>query len=118
MSDCFLNTRINYLFLQGSVSAAASPKVPINPASQVSLNASAKALNMSPADYQKQMESYLKMYNMEGPKGIAQLQALQKTDTANALLYQQMISLLSSKNNKVGICFCCSTVEFTNIFIP
>ena len=62
------------------------------------MNAAAKALNMSPADYQKQMESYLKMYKMEGQQGITQLLALQKTDPTNAVLYQQMISLLSSKN--------------------
>ena len=83
------------IYVQGSKSSAASPKVPTG------MNAAAKALNMSPADYQKQMESYLKMYKMEGQQGITQLLALQKTDPTNAVLYQQMISLLSSKSNKV-----------------
>merc|ERR1719237_232688 len=71
------------------------PKVP-----PTGMNAAAKALNMSPADYQKQMESYLKTYKMEGQQGVTQLLALQKTDPTNAVLYQQMISLLSSKSNK------------------
>ena len=65
------------------------------------MKAAAKALNMSPADYRKQMESYLKTYKMEGQQGVTQLLALQKTDPTNAVLYQQMISLISSRNNKV-----------------
>ena len=67
------------------------------------MNAAAKALKMTPAEYQKQMESYLKMYKMEGQQGITQLLALQKTDPTNANLYQQMISLLRNKINKVKL---------------
>ena len=77
---------------QGSKQTAAPAKV------STGMNAAAKALKMTPAEYQKQMESYLKMYKMEGQPGITQLLALQKTDPTNMMLYQQMISLLRSKN--------------------
>ena len=78
--------------MQVSKSSAASSKAPTG------MDVAAKALKMTPAEYQKQMESYLKMYKMEGQQGITQLLALQKTDPTNAMLYQQMISLLRSKN--------------------
>ena len=85
----------NVYFVQVSKPSAAPSKVPAG------IDAAAKVLKMTPAEYQKQMESYLKMYKMEGQQGITQLLALQKTDPSNSMLYQQMISLLRSKINKV-----------------
>ena len=89
-----------YIFVQVSKPSAAPSKVPAG------IDAAAKVLKMTPAEYQKQMESYLKMYKMEGQSGITQLLALQKTDPSNSMLYQQMISLLRSKINKVNITLC------------
>ena len=90
----------NVYFVQVSKPSAAPSKVPAG------IDAAAKVLKMTPAEYQKQMESYLKMYKMEGQSGITQLLALQKTDPSNSMLYQQMISLLRSKINKVNITLC------------
>ena len=60
------------------------------------LTKAAQSLNISPEDCQEQIKSYLKMYNMEGQKGVTQLRDLQKIDPVNAAFYQQMISQLSS----------------------
>ena len=75
--------------------------LPASSKATTSMNAAAMALNMTPAEYQKKMESYLKLYKMEGQQGITQLLALQKTDPTSKVLYQQMIALLSRKNKKV-----------------
>ena len=102
------------IFGQITKPSAVPSKVPAG------MDAAAKVLKMTPAEYQKQMESYLKMYKMEGQQGITQLLALQKTDPSNSMLYQQMISLLRSKINKVSptVTKTVSEKEVICIFFP
>ena len=50
-----------------------------------------------------QLESYLKAWKMEGAEGIGKLLSLQTSDPSNASLYEEMIWLLSSPNQEVGM---------------